>query len=660
MVINNLNQESFLKQAKQGLHRIVQAASMALVLGVVVLTMPITSWAAPEFKHFMLYGFNVGMEAAPAFVDIDGDGDLDAFVGEWEFGTVLFYRNNGSNQAPDFEEDAAGNPLAGFTTLARAVPTFADIDGDGDADAFVGGAFGTVYFFRNDGTSLAPAFVAVVGASNPLNGVNVGTSANPSFADIDGDGDLDVFVGENGGTVKFYRNNGTSSAPAFVADVAGNPLASVAVASIACPTFVDVDGDGDLDTFVGEYSGALHLFRNNGTNLVPVFVADVAGNPLAGLAASVRVNPRFVDIDADGDQDLFVGENYGSVNFFRNNGTALAPVFAAEAPANPLASVVFNALSSVAFADIDGDGDFDALVGSNAASVTYYRNNGTNVAPSFIQDYAGNPLLGVTLGIVATPTFVDIDADGDLDIFVGNNAGTVAFFRNNGTNLAPALVADVAGNPLSAVAMTSRSAPTFADIDGDGDFDAFIGDGGGTVKLFRNNGTNLVPVFADDIAGNPLAAINVGINAAPTFVDIDEDGDLDVFIGESLGTIKFFRNSGTNLAPVFVADETGNLLAGFNTGGWAIPVFVDIDADGDLDVFSGELYGKIRFYESTPVPIVPSTPTTTPTTPAATTPTDSGGGGCIASIAPMASLTALLPMLGILLIGAGFFRCRRN
>jgi len=181
--------------------------------------------------------------------------------------------------------------------------------------------------------------------------------------------------------------------------------------------------------------------------------------------------------------------------------------------------------------------------------------------------------------------------------------------------------------------------------------------------LFRNNGTNLVPAYVDDIAGNPLAAINVGSNAAPTFVDIDEDGDLDVFIGEDGGTIKFFRNSGTNLAPVFAADETGNLLADFNTGGWATPVFVDIDADGDLDVFSGELYGKIRFYESTPVPIVPVTPTTTTpatTTPVTTTPTTSGGGGCFAPAASMASVPALAPMFGMLLAGIGIIRRRRK
>ena len=159
-------------QEKKIIRKDFHSARLVLMMtcALVGLSLPATVEAVPEFKHFMLDGYNVGAEAAPAFVDIDGDGDLDAFIGEVT-GAVQFFRNDGTNLAPSFAADVTGNPLAGITVLSRAVPTFADIDGDGDADAFVGDAFGTTYYFRNDGTSLAPAFVAVVGAANPLNGI---------------------------------------------------------------------------------------------------------------------------------------------------------------------------------------------------------------------------------------------------------------------------------------------------------------------------------------------------------------------------------------------------------------------------------------------------------------------------------------------------------
>jgi len=101
----------------------------------------------------------------------------------------------------------------------------------------------------------------------------VGFNAAPTFADIDGDGDLDAFVGENPGTVKFYRNtqfDAVAPGTGFVADVAGNPLAGFDVGIIAAPTFADIDGDGDLDAFVGEGNGTVKFFENFESNNPPV------------------------------------------------------------------------------------------------------------------------------------------------------------------------------------------------------------------------------------------------------------------------------------------------------------------------------------------------------------------------------------------------------
>ncbi|MCF6249694.1 MAG: VCBS repeat-containing protein [Methylococcaceae bacterium] len=581
----------------QNSREFLYAASIVLALsGFSGLVMPQQALAEPVFKHVMLNGFDVGSGAAPAFADIDGDGDLDVFVGEIN-GTVKFYRNTGSSSAPVFTPDAVNNPLAGFYVGSFAIPTFADIDGDGDLDVFVGEGSGTVKFYRNTGSNITPVFTPDA-ANNPMASFDVGTDSAPTFADIDNDGDLDAFIGEEFGTVKFYRNTGSNSAPVFIPDTGNNPLAGVNVSNYAVPTFADLDSDGDLDAFVGDRSGKVKYYRNTGSNILPVFTPDVVNNPLAVVDVNFAAVPAFADIDDDGDLDAFIGDPSGSVRFYPNKGIYSAPVFTVDTVNNPLAGykVIHDAAPS--FADIDGDSDLDVFVGVGDGTVSFYRNTGSNSAPVFMPDAVNNPLAGFDVGRSAKPTFGDIDGDGDLDAFVGTRIGSVSFYRNTGTNNAPFFTPDTIKNPLASFNVGTFSAPTFADIDGDGDLDVFVGEEYGTVKFYRNTGTSTAPVFMSDTVNNPLAGFNVGYDAAPTFADLDGDGDLDAFVGEDRGTVKFYRNTGTSSSPVFTPDPVNNPLAGFFVGQSAKPTFADLDGDGDLDAFIGEIGGTVRFFEN--------------------------------------------------------------
>jgi hypothetical protein len=92
--------------------------------------------------------------------------------------------------------------------------------------------------------ALTPSFVS------PFLIPTVEGSASPAFADLDGDGDLDAFVGEYSGNTIFFENTGTASAPAFAASSA-NPFGLADVGDLASPDFADIDGDGDLDAFIG-------------------------------------------------------------------------------------------------------------------------------------------------------------------------------------------------------------------------------------------------------------------------------------------------------------------------------------------------------------------------------------------------------------------------
>ncbi|MCK4640907.1 MAG: T9SS type A sorting domain-containing protein [Candidatus Marinimicrobia bacterium] len=99
-------------------------------------------------------------------------------------------------------------------------------------------------------------------------------------------------------------------------------------------------------------------------------------------------------------------------------------------------------------------------------------------------------------------------------------------------------------NPFDGVDIGTQSRPTFVDIDDDGDFDAFIGEGYGYIKYYKNTGSAASPTFTLRTgADNPFDGVDVGDDSSPAFVDIDNDGDFDAFIGESVGNINYYENT---------------------------------------------------------------------------------------------------------------------
>ncbi|NQX97776.1 MAG: VCBS repeat-containing protein [Flavobacteriales bacterium] len=141
---------------------------------------------------------------------------------------------------------------------------------------------------------------------------------------------------------------------------------------------------------------------------------------------------------------------------------------------------------------------------------------------------------------------------------------------------------------LTTIEVPQSSKPTFADIDGDGDLDLYLGEQNGKIKVFTNN-AGVFTAASDLQAGGTV--INIGYRASPTFADIDGDGDLDLYVGGQSGTIKVF----TNNSGVFTA--ASDLQAGataIDVGSSASPTFADIDGDGDLDLYVGEYYATIK------------------------------------------------------------------
>jgi hypothetical protein len=140
--------------------------------------------------------------------------------------------------------------------------------------------------------------------------------AIPAFADIDNDGDQDLFAGEYEGNTLYFKNTGTANVPVFgLATV--NPFGITPAEGFGTYAFADTDQDGDLDLYMGEYYGNTRYFENTGTATNAAFAAPV-NNPF-GLVQLLEYSfPAFVDLDNDGDLDLPIMENYGVMKYFRN------------------------------------------------------------------------------------------------------------------------------------------------------------------------------------------------------------------------------------------------------------------------------------------------------------------------------------------------------
>jgi hypothetical protein len=223
-----------------------------------------------------------GGESSPELADLDGDGDLDAAVGGAP-GQIAYFENVGAPAAAVFERRiGAADPFDGI--VGSFNPDLADLDGDGDLDALVGDSDGTLHYFENTGTPTAPALVEQTGSANPFDGLGVGDLFFAELTDLDRDGDLDAVVGTWDGALKYFENIGTPAAPAFVERTGGaNPVGGIHVGDMNHPELADLDGDGDLDVLLGEDGGRVVLYRSS----FMVFTDGFESGGLLAWSASV-------------------------------------------------------------------------------------------------------------------------------------------------------------------------------------------------------------------------------------------------------------------------------------------------------------------------------------------------------------------------------------
>ena len=338
---------------------------------------------------------------ALALADIDGDGDLDLFCGNGTFiqHQNALFRNDGSGGFTD----VTSNQMAGGW-LSATCAAFGDVDGDGDLDLVVGNALIVTLNPASWHNSLLRndgrgTFRDVSATHMPHVGRQTYALA---LADFDGDGDLDLVAG-NSGQSSLHINNGAGR---FV-DVTSSHLPAATMSTRAL-AWGDVDGDGDTDLVFGNLNSPSLLYINDGT--ARFTAAPLSRLPVRGSAPHAVLG----DVDGDGDLDLVCGGD--RCRLLVNDGTgAFVDVTHTRLPA------ANGAVRSLALADLDGDGDLD-IVGTVAGccSSLLYRNDGRGA----FEDASDELLLTHRLDLRAM-ALADVDDDGDLDL-VGADASASA------------------------------------------------------------------------------------------------------------------------------------------------------------------------------------------------------------------------------------------
>jgi len=350
---------------------------------------------------------NTIYEYGVAFGDVDGDGDIEIYTVDTEEANRLFSYpgNKGSHYVDATSKARLSGPI--YSSSGRPYydqgTTMADVDNDGDLDIYLTSLYGENILFKNNGNGVFKDVTKVAGVSGGMTRSNMGI-----WGDVDNDGDLDLFVTNEHSSNVLYLNNGAG----IFKDVTAKANLVTPRGSVGA-TFGDIDNDGDLDLFVANFGFSNRLYRNEGVDPetgCPYFKNVTCECGLVDEDTTKRSNAAvFADIDNDGDLDLFVTNLVKSNRLYENDGTGHFCDITYQA------GLADSGLSHGAnFFDADHDGDLDLFVGNRGGNV-YYENNGDGTFTDKTEE-VGLRSGGYTTGSACG----DLDNDGDIDLYVAN------------------------------------------------------------------------------------------------------------------------------------------------------------------------------------------------------------------------------------------------
>lgn len=482
----------------------------------------------------------------PAIVDVDNDGDMDILTFHLGGQRVEYHKNMSMENygVPDslefvlknecwgqFTENETNNSVTLYATAGpcgggSSVPDpqknlrhagscllGIDLNEDNVMDLVLGDvSHNNLTALINSGT--APNQNSPMESADPnfpSNTTPVNLSVFPCgfYVDVDHDGIKDLVVGtnaagiaQNKSSIAFYKNLGTNEAPNFSFvqnDFLQEEMIENGRGSV--PVLVDLNGDGLKDLLVAtnyRYKSVLSKetrimsFYNTGTNEVPVFsfVSD-DWMSFSSSGLGLRVVPTFGDLDGDGDLDMIVGTETGDIHYYENTGGAGAMNFS-TAPVLQMQDDQGAVINVSSFAtpnlfDLDNDGLLDLVIGRRMGGMFYYKNIGTASVPSF--ELVTNNLGSVDVTSPMSPQSYSVPQfvrhNDTLNLFVGNNAGTIHYYKDIEDNLFHGGVFTQISANYAGINTSGFSAPFITQLTEDSAYYMFVGGDLGGVWSFK-------------------------------------------------------------------------------------------------------------------------------------------------------------------------------
>ncbi|MBT5832434.1 MAG: VCBS repeat-containing protein [Candidatus Latescibacteria bacterium] len=338
-----------------------------------------------------------------------------------------------------------------------------------------------------------------------------------TWGDYDGDNDLDLYITNWGSGVgptvavnRLYENNNGSFSD--VANSAG--VSDGAFRNSVDAHWIDFDNDGDLDLYVVEFDSQDQLYQNNGNGSF----SNVTGRSgINVISQGDEQAATWGDYNKDGNIDLYICKVRFRNALYHNNGDGTFSEVGATAGVDDIRDT-----QDATWGDYDNDGNLDLYVVNREQNNALFKNSGTG----FFEEIACALSIDNT-DIGKSASWIDVDTDGDLDLFIAN-VGANALYQNNGANQ----FTNIATNDMKSISGAWVSwAGAWGDFDRDGDLDLFVANGadsraGQVSPLLQNDGsgtfTNATP--GSGLSTSPTSAIST------VAADYDSDGDLDIYV----------------------------------------------------------------------------------------------------------------------------------
>ncbi len=504
----------------------------------------------------------------PAIEDIDGDGDMDILTFDFsgismeyhvnksielgygcdslifekapscwgnfseELSTCGINLNSSSCQIQNIDSKLKNNiPSETNHKHAGNCSLCLDMDGDGDKDLVLGQISCCNLAMVTNGGTVKSAFMTAKDTSFPSGNIPVGISLFPCgfFVDVNNDNKRDLIVAPNAANVSnnnnsiwYYENVGTDNAPIFLRKnkaLLQNNM--IDIGEGADPILFDFDKDGLTDILITNYSlskdscktnptptSNVFAYKNTGTvnspefNLISTDFNTISAQLDNFFSKSIRgKHLTFGDIDGDGAEDMYVGDYDGFIHFFKNNSAQGKPVnFILTTPnvteSNGTTIIDVGSCATPQLVDVDRDGDLDLLIGEKKGNINYYENIGTTKVPSFAfktSSFGGIAVMKTCCSGYSVPFLYD--SAGSYRLLVASeannqlNTGWIWHFKNIDGNLTGnfTMTDSLYKNIWEGLRMTVYG----KDINNDGNMDLIIGNYSGGITFYMNDSSSV-------------------------------------------------------------------------------------------------------------------------------------------------------------------------